>query len=95
MILICSALSLAGAVGFIVMTLAKPVLNLVRYLSTSDELATRRPRAWWVTGTLAAGAVVLQEVPPCKTVAGVPARIVGEAGCDQPAMSMDQMLGQG
>jgi len=41
---------------------------------------------------IAAGSVVLSEVPPCKTVAGVPARIVGEAGCDQPALSMDQIL---
>ena len=41
---------------------------------------------------IAAGSVVLQEVPPCKTVAGVPARIVGEAGCDQPALSMDQVI---
>jgi len=38
---------------------------------------------------VAAGSVVLQDVPSCKTVAGVPARIVGEAGCDQPAVSMD------
>ncbi|NIZ13732.1 serine O-acetyltransferase [Phaeobacter sp. HF9A] len=42
---------------------------------------------------IAAGSVVLQEVPPCKTVAGVPAKIVGEAGCDQPAVSMNQVLG--
>lgn len=41
---------------------------------------------------IAAGSVVLQEVPACKTVAGVPARIVGEAGCDQPALTMDQLL---
>jgi serine O-acetyltransferase len=41
---------------------------------------------------IAAGSVVLQTVPPCKTVAGVPARIVGEAGCDQPAQSMNQIL---
>ena len=41
---------------------------------------------------IAAGSVVLEEVPPCKTVAGVPARIVGEAGCAQPALSMDQIL---
>ncbi|WP_204114636.1 serine O-acetyltransferase [Shimia biformata] len=39
---------------------------------------------------IAAGSVVLEEVPPCKTVAGVPAKIVGEAGCDQPSVSMDQ-----
>lgn len=44
---------------------------------------------------IAAGSVVLQEVPPCKTVAGVPARIVGEAGCEQPALSMDQILNSG
>src|SRR6201995_2990728 len=30
---------------------------------------------------IAAGSVVLAPVPPKKTVAGVPARIVGEAGC--------------
>ena len=42
---------------------------------------------------IAAGSVVLQEVPPFKTVAGVPARIVGEAGCDQPSVAMDQLLG--
>lgn len=44
---------------------------------------------------VAAGSVVLSDVPPCKTVAGVPARIVGEAGCDQPAMTMDQILKNG
>ncbi|WP_052245365.1 serine O-acetyltransferase [Halocynthiibacter namhaensis] len=41
---------------------------------------------------IAAGSVVLQEVPACKTVAGVPAKIVGEAGCDQPSVTMDQLL---
>jgi serine O-acetyltransferase len=41
---------------------------------------------------IAAGSVVLKDVPPCKTVAGIPARIVGEAGCDQPSMSMNHML---
>ncbi len=39
---------------------------------------------------IAAGSVVLQDVPPCKTVAGIPARIVGDAGCDQPSINMDQ-----
>lgn len=42
---------------------------------------------------IAAGSVVLDEVPSCKTVAGIPARIVGEAGCDQPSVSMNHMLG--
>jgi serine O-acetyltransferase len=41
---------------------------------------------------IAAGSVVLEDVPPCKTVAGVPARIVGEAGCDTPSVTMDQRL---
>lgn len=41
---------------------------------------------------IAAGSVVLQEVPPCTTVAGVPAKVVGEAGCDQPALSMNQVI---
>ncbi len=43
---------------------------------------------------IAAGSVVLTAVPACKTVAGVPAKIVGEAGCDQPSMAMDQLLDQ-
>jgi serine O-acetyltransferase len=42
---------------------------------------------------IAAGSVVLQPVPPNKTVAGVPARVVGEAGCSEPARSMDQIFG--
>jgi len=41
---------------------------------------------------IAAGSVVLQDVPACTTVAGVPAKIVGEAGCDQPAINMDQVV---
>ncbi|NRB05243.1 MAG: serine O-acetyltransferase [Rhodobacteraceae bacterium] len=43
---------------------------------------------------IAAGSVVLEEVPSCKTVAGIPAKIVGEAGCDQPSVSMNHMLGK-
>lgn len=41
---------------------------------------------------IAAGSVVLQDVPPNTTVAGVPARVVGQAGCDQPALTMNQIL---
>jgi serine O-acetyltransferase len=41
---------------------------------------------------IAAGSVVLQDVPPCKTVAGVPAKIVGEAGCAEPSKTMDQLI---
>lgn len=41
---------------------------------------------------IAAGSVVLIDVPANKTVAGVPARIVGEAGCAQPSVTMDQLI---
>ena len=44
---------------------------------------------------IAAGSVVLHEVPDCTTVAGVPAKVVGEAGCAQPSISMDQLLPTG
>jgi len=43
---------------------------------------------------IAAGSVVLHEVAPCKTVAGIPAKVVGEAGCDQPSVRMDQVFDQ-
>jgi serine O-acetyltransferase len=42
---------------------------------------------------IAAGSVVLKDVPPNTTVAGVPAKVVGRAGCPDPARSMNQMLG--
>jgi serine O-acetyltransferase len=42
---------------------------------------------------VAAGSVVLQPVPRAATVAGVPARVVGAAGCAEPARSMDQVIG--
>lgn len=41
---------------------------------------------------IAAGSVVLKAVPPKTTVAGVPAKVVGEAGCSEPARLMDQIL---
>jgi serine O-acetyltransferase len=43
---------------------------------------------------VAAGSVVLHPVPHNKTVAGVPARIVGEAGCAEPARDMNQILAE-
>jgi serine O-acetyltransferase len=41
---------------------------------------------------VAGGSVVLQDVPANKTVAGVPARIVGDSNCPEPARTMDQRV---
>jgi serine O-acetyltransferase len=41
---------------------------------------------------IAAGSVVLRSVPPKTTVAGVPAKVIGEAGCPEPSRSMDQIF---
>jgi serine O-acetyltransferase len=41
---------------------------------------------------VAAGSVVLHAVPRNVTVAGVPAKVVGAAGCAEPARDMDQLL---
>ncbi len=41
---------------------------------------------------VAAGSVVLKDVPANSTVVGVPAKIVGEANCPEPSRSMNHML---
>jgi serine O-acetyltransferase len=41
---------------------------------------------------VAAGSVVLQDVPARRTVAGVPAHDIGPAGCEEPAVVMDQLV---
>ncbi len=43
---------------------------------------------------VAAGSVVLQDVPRNSTVAGVPAKVMGSAGCAEPARTMDQILAE-
>ncbi len=43
---------------------------------------------------VAAGSVVLEDVPAHRTVAGVPAKVVGYAGCEEPAKSMIQQFTQ-
>jgi serine O-acetyltransferase len=44
---------------------------------------------------IAAGSVVIKPVPNNVTVAGVPAKVVGQAGCPDPARTMDQMFPEG
>lgn len=44
---------------------------------------------------VAAGSVVIKSVPNNVTVAGVPARVVGTAGCAEPSRSMDMMFNIG
>jgi serine O-acetyltransferase len=41
---------------------------------------------------VAACSVVLHNVPPNRTVAGVPAKEVGYAGCEEPARAMDHQV---
>lgn len=41
---------------------------------------------------IGAGSVVLKNVPPHSTAAGVPAVIVGKPACDSPALEMDHFL---
>ena len=41
---------------------------------------------------VAAGSVVLKDVPPKTTVAGVPAKVVGKVDCREPELTMDQTL---
>lgn len=41
---------------------------------------------------IAAGSVVIKAVPHNVTVAGVPAKVVGEAGCQEPSRAMDQLF---
>lgn len=42
---------------------------------------------------IAAGSVVLADVPPNTTVAGVPAKVIGPSGCPEPSRTMNQQLG--
>ncbi len=37
--------------------------------------------------------MVLKNVPARTTVAGVPAKVIGMAGCTEPARAMNQMFG--
>ena len=44
---------------------------------------------------VAAGSVVLKAVPRNVTVAGVPARVVGDSPCAEPSRTMDHLFGDG
>jgi len=41
---------------------------------------------------VAAGSVVLKAVPHNVTVAGIPAKVVGDAACEEPSRTMDHMF---
>ena len=41
---------------------------------------------------IAAGSVVLSEVPPHSTVAGIPAKVVGRPKTAEPSLLMDQAV---
>ena len=43
---------------------------------------------------LAAGSLVLKDVPENVTVAGIPGKVVGVAGCPEPARSMNQIIAE-
>lgn len=43
---------------------------------------------------VAAGSLVLKNVPNNVTVAGIPARVVGVAGCAEPSRTMDQIIAE-
>ena len=43
---------------------------------------------------VAAGSMVVKEVPDNVTVAGIPGRVVGVAGCSEPSRSMNQIIAE-
>lgn len=43
---------------------------------------------------VAAGSLVIKPVPEKVTVAGIPARVVGVAGCSEPSRTMNQILAE-
>ena len=43
---------------------------------------------------IAAGSMVIKDVPKNVTVAGIPGRVVGIAGCSEPSRSMNQIIAE-
>jgi len=70
------------------------LLHGVTLGGTGNESGDRHPkiRKGVMIARVAAGSVVIKPVPHNVTVAGVPAKVIGEAGCAEPSRTMDQML---
>src|SRR6185312_8640456 len=67
------------------------ILHGVTLGGTGKENEDRHPKIGH-GARIAAGSVVVKPVPNNVTVAGVPAKIIGEAGCAEPSRTMDQMI---
>jgi len=62
------------------------------FIVVADQLSPTLQPAFQTWSKIGSNAVVVKAVPHNVTVAGVPAKIVGEAGCAEPSRTMDQML---
>jgi serine O-acetyltransferase len=67
------------------------ILQEVTLGGTGKEAGDRHPKIRR-GARIAAGSVVLKPVPHNTTVAGVPAKVIGEAGCSEPSRAMDHLF---
>src|SRR5215467_6393887 len=70
------------------------MLHDVTLGGTGKEAGDRHPKIGH-GARIAAGSVVLKPVPHNTTVAGVPAKVIGTAGCPEPSRFMDHMFYDG
>ena len=83
------ALSYGGTVGYRLVALNAKTGQPVGDFGTAGIVDLKTDFDQEILPDLTAGEVGLQSAP---TVAGVPAKIVGEAGCAEPSKSMDQLI---